>query len=61
MTPYQAESSGKQLAAPTPAPKAAVATEETPEPTKRESKKTVVEPTAKKDLSSVVKAWSNEE
>ena len=67
MTPYQAEASGKALPAPTPAPapapapKAAVATEETPEPTKRESKKTVVEPTAKKDLSSVVKAWSSEE
>jgi len=60
MTPYQAEASGKQLFAPAPA-KAAVASEETPEPTKRESKKTVAEPTAKKDLSSVVKAWSDEE
>ena len=60
MTPYQAEASGKQLSAPAPA-KAAVAPEETSEPTKRESKKTVAEPTAKKDLSSVVKAWSDEE
>jgi hypothetical protein len=67
MTPYQAQTDGvpklgasKPVA---PAPKAAkVETEEVAEPTKRESKK--VEPpapTAKRDLGSVLAAWSDEE
>jgi len=60
MTPYQADTAGKALPAPA-APKAE-AKAEVPEPTKRESKKAAApEPTAKKDLSSVVKAWSDEE
>jgi hypothetical protein len=57
MTPYQAEAAGKAL----PAPEAKPEVAEAPEPTKRESKKAAPEPTAKKDLSSVVKAWSDEE
>lgn len=60
MTPYQAESTGRQLPAPAPAAKVE-ADADTPEPTKRETKKATPEPTAKKDLSSVVKAWSDEE
>ena len=60
MTPYQADMSGKAL--PAPAKAEAKAEDEAPEPTKRESKKAAApEPTAKKDLSSVVKAWSDEE
>lgn len=59
MTPYQADTAGKALPAPKAAAKAA--DEDVPEPTKRESKKSAPEPTAKKDLSSVVKAWSDEE
>lgn len=59
MTPYQADTAGKALPAPKAAAKAA--DEDVPEPTKRESKKPAPEPTAKKDLSSVVKAWSDEE
>jgi len=56
MTPYQADMSGKPKLE---APKAAA---ESPieEPTKRE-KKAEPKPTAKKDLDSVVKAWSDEE
>ena len=55
------EQSGKPALA---APKAEAKQEahvETPEPTKRETKKTAAAPTEKKDLSSVVKAWSDEE
>ena len=60
MTPYQAEATGRQL--PAPEAKAPAPTADAPEPTKRESKKApAAEPTAKKDLSSVVKAWSDEE
>ena len=61
MTPYQADASGKQpkLEAPAPAAKPVVA-EAVDEPTKRE-KKPEPKPTVKKDLDSVVKAWSDEE
>jgi hypothetical protein len=56
MTPYQADTAGKALPAPTPKAEAA------PEPTKRESTKAEKPtPTGKKDLDSVVKAWSDEE
>jgi hypothetical protein len=58
MTPYQADASGKQ--AKLEAPKATAPADE-PAPTKRETKKPVVEATTKKDLDSVVKAWSDEE
>jgi len=61
MTPYQADMAGKpKLEA--PAPKAAAPVAESPieEPTKRE-KKVEPKPTVKKDLDSVVKAWSDEE
>tara|TARA_R110000803_G_scaffold163913_1_gene227657 strand:+ start:30390 stop:31277 length:888 start_codon:yes stop_codon:yes gene_type:complete len=61
MTPYQADVSGKvaKLEAPAPAPAPKV---ESPieEPTKRE-KKVEPKPSVKKDLDSVVKAWSDEE
>ena len=57
MTPYQADVAGRALPAPTKAQAPAV---EAPEPTKRESKKADATPTAKKDLSSVVEAWSKE-
>lgn len=60
MTPYQADTSGRapKLEAPAkPAPKAEDAIEE---PVKRE-KKAEPKPTVKKDLDSVVKAWSDEE
>ena len=65
MTPYQADTAHKQLAAPAPqaqaqAPKAQ-AEPEVAAPTKREGKKAEPTPTAKKDLSSVVAAWSDEE
>jgi hypothetical protein len=59
MTPYQADASGKQAKLEAPARKAAVEADE-PAPTKRETKKPA-EPTSKKDLDSVVKAWSDEE
>ena len=59
MTPYQADASGRapKLDAAAPVPKL-----ESPidEPTKRE-KKPEPKPTVKKDLDSVVKAWSDEE
>jgi hypothetical protein len=60
MTPYQADTAGKALPAPTQAaPKAA---EAVAEPTKRESAKAEKPtPTAKKGLDDVVKAWSDEE
>jgi hypothetical protein len=57
MTPYQADMSGKpaQLKAPTPKAESSIE-----EPAKRE-KKAEPKPTVKKDLDSVVKAWSDEE
>jgi hypothetical protein len=67
MTPYQADASGRapKLEAPAPAP-AAVApvtvADAVAEPTKRESKKAEAPaPTVKKDLGSVVAAWTDEE
>jgi len=56
MTPYQADTAHKQLAA----PKAAAPAAEAGEPTKRESKKPTPAPAGKKDLDSVVKAWSED-
>lgn len=65
MTPYQADASGRTaaLAAPAakPTPTAAAPDTEIAEPIKRESKKAEPTPTTKKDLDSVVKAWSDEE
>ena len=62
MTPYQADMAGKAAKLEAPAPKAAAPKVESPieEPTKRE-KKAEPKPTVKKDLDSVVKAWSDEE
>ena len=62
MTPYQADMAGKQAKLEAPAPKAAAPKAESPieEPTKRE-KKAEPKPTVKKDLDSVVKAWSDED
>ena len=61
MTPYQADMAGKQAKLEAPAPKAAPKVESPiEEPTKRE-KKADPKPTVKKDLDSVVKAWSDEE
>ena len=64
MTPYQADASGRlpapKATAAAPAPVAAKA-EAVPEPTKRESKAKAEAPAPKKDLDSVVKAWSDEE
>ena len=65
MTPYQADMSGRQpqLEAPAEKPKAALPkaelVEEVAEPVKRE-KKVDPTPTAKKDLDSVLKAWTEE-
>ena len=63
MTPYQAESSGaKALAAPKATPKVEEESDEFDEPKKRPSTKSVTEaPEVKKNLKSVVKAWSDEE
>ena len=63
MTPYQADASGRAPALAAPAVKVAapVAVAEVAEPGKRESKKSEPTPTTKKDLDSVVKAWSDEE
>lgn len=64
MTPYQADVSGRapKLAAPAPAPAPQAAAEEVDEPKKRESKKAETPaPTAKKNLDSVVAAWTDEE
>jgi len=67
MTPYQADMSGRapKLAAPAPAPTPApqaAAEPEVDEPKKRESKKAETPaPTAKKNLDSVVAAWTDEE
>jgi len=59
MTPYQADMTGKpKLEAPRAS--APVPAEALDEPTKRE-KKPEPKPTVKKDLDSVVKAWSDEE
>jgi hypothetical protein len=60
MTPYQADMAGKQ--AKLEAPKAAAPKVESPieEPVKRPAK-TEPKPTVKKDLDSVVKAWSDED
>ncbi len=63
MTPYQADMSGRTPALPVPTPKAAIpkeAAEEVAEPTKRESKKAEAAPVTKKDLGSVIDAWSKE-
>jgi hypothetical protein len=65
MTPFQAQTDGvTKLEAPkpvAPAPKAAEV-EEVAEPVKRESKKVEVPaPVAKRDLNSVLAAWSDEE
>ena len=62
MTPYQADMAGKQAKLEAPAPKASAPKAESPieEPTKRE-KKADPKPTVKKDLDSVVKAWSDED
>ena len=62
MTPYQADMAGKAAKLEAPAPKAAAPKVESPieEPTKRE-KKAEPKPTVKKDLDSVVKAWSDED
>ena len=65
MTPYQADASGRQqkLEAPkaaAPAPMIEVAEPET-EPTVRPSKKAAPAPEAKKDLNSVLDAWTKEE
>jgi hypothetical protein len=59
MTPYQADTAGKALPAPTKAEPAKA--EAVAEPTKRESKPKAEAPAAKKDLDAVVKAWSDEE
>jgi hypothetical protein len=60
MTPAKADGVTKQPAALPPAA-VAVAVDDTPEPTKRPSKKVEVEPTGKKNLADVVSAWSKEE
>lgn len=64
MTPYQADASGRQqkLEAPKAAPKAAPVEDDAdaPAPTVRPSKKAEA-PTVKKDLDSVLNAWSKEE
>ncbi len=55
MTPYQADASGR-------APKLEAPKEEAaPEPIKRESKKAEAPPAEKKDIDSVLKAWTDEE
>lgn len=60
MTPYQADASGR--APKLEAPKAEAKVEApVAEPTKREAKKPEPTPTTKKDLDSVVKAWTDEE
>jgi len=62
MTPYQADMAGKQAKLDAPVSKATAPKAESSieEPTKRE-KKAEPKPTVKKDLDSVVKAWSDEE
>ena len=64
MTPYQADVAGRAPALAAPAPKAAapkVEAEEVAEPTKRESKKAEPVAVTKKDLGSVIDAWSKED
>jgi hypothetical protein len=71
MTPYQADASGRAPKLEAPAPQATIGKREAnthgdidavAEPVKRESKKAEVPaPTAKKDLGSVVAAWTDEE
>ena len=64
MTPYQADMSGRQLAAPAEKaePVKAEAPAETPEPTKRASAKAeAAAPAPKKELKDVLKAWGDEE
>jgi hypothetical protein len=62
MTPYQADMSGKPAKLEAPAPKAEAPAKADPidEPIKRPAK-TAPAPVTKKDLDSVVKAWSEEE
>jgi len=63
MTPYQADMSGRTPALAAPAPKAAApkeVAEEVAEPVKRESKKAEATPVTKKDLGSVIDAWSKQ-
>jgi hypothetical protein len=62
MTPYQADMSGKpaKLEAPAPKAEASAKVEAIDEPIKRPAKTTPA-PVTKKDLDSVVKAWSDEE
>lgn len=63
MTPYQADMSGRAPKLEAPKVKAAPAADadDAPAPTKRESKKSEVPTVTKKDLDSVVKAWTDEE
>ena len=66
MTPYQADMSGRAPALAAPAPKAQsigkmADADEVAEPVKRESKKAEVTPVTKKDLGSVIDAWSKED
>lgn len=61
MTPYQADTSGKpKLGAPAPKAEAPAQSYAIDEPVKRPAK-TAPTPVTKKDLDSVVKAWSDEE
>jgi hypothetical protein len=62
MTPYQADMSGKPAKLEAPAPKAEAPAKADPidEPIKRPAKAAPA-PVTKKDLDSVVKAWSDEE
>jgi hypothetical protein len=61
MTPYQADSSGRQkLEAPKPAVSASEEEDDAPKPTKRESKKADT-PAPKKEIKDVLKAWGDEE
>lgn len=72
MTPYQADMSGRQQKLEAPAPQATIGKREAnthgdidavaePEPTVRPSKKAAPAPEAKKDLNSVLDAWTKEE
>jgi hypothetical protein len=63
MTPYQADASGRQqkLEAPKAAAPAPMIEATEPEPTVRPSKKAAPAPEAKKDLNSVLDAWTKEE
>ncbi len=61
MTPYQADMSGRQQKLEAPKTQAAPAADDAPAPTKRESKKPEAPTVTKKDLDSVVKAWTDED